>query len=155
MDMAVVGFGPAYECRTESLIGDTDWPRVNAGLEPRGFGHKKHKRTQKTGGPSGSWALHQLLLQRLEGVAVLAVLHGPAGGGQFFAHGVGAAEVLGLLRGPALLGKGGNRGGNLRFGSSCSLQTETESKHHSGECLEEASSMLRKNASRDGIDIAE
>src|SRR5258708_20611915 len=103
MDMAVVGFGPAYECRTESLIGDTDWPRVNAGLEPRGFGHKKHKRTQKTGGPSGSWALHQLLLQRLEGVAVLAALHGPPGGAQFFCHAVAPAEVPCLLPGPPLL----------------------------------------------------
>src|SRR5258708_37220311 len=106
MDMAVVGFGPAYEFRTESLIGDTDWPRVNAGLEPRGFGHKKHKRTQKTGGPSGSWALHQLLLQRLQGAAAPAVLHGPAGGGQFFAAGVGATQDRCLRSRPATFGQG-------------------------------------------------
>ena len=57
-----------------------------------------------------------LFLQRLQLVAVLGVQHGPAGGGQLLAEGVGAGEILGLLRGPAFFGEGGDGCGCFDFG---------------------------------------
>src|SRR5579885_3281819 len=43
--------------------------------------------------------------QRFELVAVLAIEHRPAGGGQFLAQGVCCGEIFYLLRRPALFGK--------------------------------------------------
>ena len=57
----------------------------------------------------------ELLFQRLEGVAVFAVEHGPAGGGDFGAEGVGGFEVFGGFGGPAFLGEGGDFGGGFGF----------------------------------------
>ena len=48
-----------------------------------------------------------------EVVAVLAVFHEPAGGGEVGAEAVGGGPVLGLLGGPALFGEGGDAGRNL------------------------------------------
>src|SRR4051812_21489242 len=65
------------------------------------------------------------LLQRLEFVAVFAVAHGPAGGSDFLAQGVGAGEILRLFRAPALFGEGGDFGRNARHRSS-HLQIQAE-----------------------------
>src|SRR5690606_8283514 len=43
-------------------------------------------------------------------VAVLAVLHGPAGGGDLAAQRIGGGPVLGLFGGPAFFGEGGDFG---------------------------------------------
>jgi hypothetical protein len=44
MDITVVGFGPAYECRAESLIGDRDWPLVNAVMIISQIGSQRQRR---------------------------------------------------------------------------------------------------------------
>src|SRR5690349_17874594 len=62
--------------------------------------------------------LCRLLLQWLQLVAVLAVEHGPAGGGQLLAQNIGPGPVLGLLRRPALVGEGGDFSGHGGFGGS-------------------------------------
>jgi hypothetical protein len=42
--MAVVGLGPAYECRAESEIGDGLWLGVNAGVTKAILATKSHKK---------------------------------------------------------------------------------------------------------------
>lgn len=56
-----------------------------------------------------------LFLRGLERIAVLAVEHRPTGGGDFLAQGVGGGEIAGPLRGPALFGERGDRGGDVGF----------------------------------------
>jgi hypothetical protein len=53
MDMAEVGFGPAYDCRAERTFGDREGVSVNPELSEGGFGHEKSQKVAKTPGGCG------------------------------------------------------------------------------------------------------
>jgi hypothetical protein len=54
MDMADVGFGPAYDCRAEGIFGDRDGPGVNPELRKADLATKSHNKSRKAPGGRGT-----------------------------------------------------------------------------------------------------